>query len=303
MLQSKLSFSTLGCPDWSWRELLEKGSAYGFAGVEIRLLAREVDLLKCAVFQPGERAARRNELQSAGFRVCGLASSVRFHDAGDAERRRQLETGKRYLELAHELGAEFVRVFGDVIPENARHDPAALESTLDWIADGLETLGEAARATGRKIIVETHGDFADSFLMQRLMRKVASPAVGALWDTHHPWRFFGERLNETFDRLKAWTVHTHWKDSITAATHKATVTDAVDRQARRLMDGHRPADYVLMGDGEFPTADALSLLIGEGYAGWLSLEWEKMWHPEIADPEIAFPIYVQRMHEALDRFK
>ncbi|MFN0197302.1 MAG: sugar phosphate isomerase/epimerase family protein [Planctomycetaceae bacterium] len=312
-LQSKLSFSTLGCPDWTWNEILEFGPRFGFAGVEIRLLAREVDLLACAEFQPSRLSASCNELRSAGLQVCGLASSVRFHDPDPQVRRNHIETGKRYLELAVELDAGFVRVFGDVIPEDARLHPDQIEASLCWIADGLNQLGEFAFSCQRQIAIETHGDFADSLLMERLMQKVYSPAIGVLWDTHHPWRFFGEEIGSTFERLKRWTFHTHWKDSLPISpentSHENVISHggyreriAADLQARELMSGHRPSHYVLMGEGEFPTSQALKLLIEHGYTGWLSLEWEKMWHPELADPQIAFPAFVRQLYSALSRF-
>ena len=41
--------------------------------------------------------------------------------------------------------------------------------------------------------------------------------------------------------------------------------------------------------------DAHSGLRGIGYAGYLSFEWEKRWHPEIEDPEVAFPRYIEYM--------
>ena len=31
----KISFSTLGCPRWSWREILAPGCALGYGGVEL----------------------------------------------------------------------------------------------------------------------------------------------------------------------------------------------------------------------------------------------------------------------------
>jgi hypothetical protein len=33
-----------------------------------------------------------------------------------------------------------------------------------------------------------------------------------------------------------------------------------------------------------------------GYDEYLSLEWEKQWHPEIAEPEIALPQAVPLLH-------
>jgi hypothetical protein len=30
-----------------------------------------------------------------------------------------------------------------------------------------------------------------------------------------------------------------------------------------------------------------------GYHGWVSVEWEKRWHPELAEPEAALPHHAQ----------
>ena len=152
---SKVAFSTLACPDWSWRDVLEHGPRYGYDGVEVRLLRREVDLLKVPEFQSGEPERRRRELRDAGFGVCGLASSVRFDSPDAAERQRQIDTGRAYVDLARELGAWFVRVFGDVLPEGA--DETARRTAIAQIAEGLNHLGEYAAGAGIQILLETHG--------------------------------------------------------------------------------------------------------------------------------------------------
>jgi len=291
---TRLAFSTLGCPDWSWHDLLRRGPEFGYQGVELRLLARQTDLLSVAEFRPAERARRRRELSDAGLEVCGLASSVRFDDRDRAARDDALATGREYLELTRELGGSFVRVFGDVLPEGASETER--RAAMEWIAEGLSALGEIARPFGIDVLLETHGDYSDSRVVEETLRLVSSPAVGVLWDTHHPWRFLGEKVAETFARLKPWVRHTHWKDSVTidpqrraAEPNASTEVAAAAEAAHRLMTGHRHADYVLFGDGEFPIDDCLALLVGADYPGWYSLEWEKMWHPEIADPETALP--------------
>jgi hypothetical protein len=38
-------------------------------------------------------------------------------------------------------------------------------------------------------------------------------------------------------------------------------------------------------------AEAIRLLAARGYDGWISLDWEKYWHPEIEDPETILPQY------------
>lgn len=303
MATIKTAFSTLSCPDWSWNDLLTHGPGHGYDGVEIRLLERETDLLKVPEFQPGQRTNRRRELNEAGFAVCGLASSVRFDYPEKPKRDEQLAIGREYVNLAVELGGSFVRVFGDVVP--ARPSSPTSDGTGDerravirQIAEGLDELGEFAAGAGIQILMETHGDFCDSRLVQETFEEVTNPAVGVLWDTHHPWRFYGESVAETMQRIGRWVRHTHWKDSVSDA-HRQLDEDAqaAAREAHQLMSGHLHADYVLFGEGEFPAAECLRLLHEAGYGGWYCLEWEKMWHPEIEDPEIALPPFPEKIRE------
>jgi sugar phosphate isomerase/epimerase len=283
-----ISFSTLATPDWSWEQIVTNGPAYGYDGVEVRLLRRDTELLKRPEFAADAIAKRLDEMRQHRFQICGLASSVRFDYADAAVRDEQVQIGCGYIELAVKLQARFVRVFGDVLPP--LEDAAGRAATMQNIAEGLQRLGEFAEPRGIGVLIETHGDFSSSLLMRELMNKVRSRAVGVLWDTHHPWRFHGESIAETWKNLGEWTRHTHWKDSVAPREHELTAEQrAADEEARSLMSGHRPADYVLFGEGEFPAAECLRLLQQAGYDGWYSYEWEKAWHPEIADPDVALP--------------
>lgn len=290
-IDPRLAFSTLGCPDWSWNEVLARGQEYGFQGVELRMLAGEVNLLKITEFQPGERSRRVRELESHGLSLCGLASSIRFHEREPELRDSQLETGKRYLELGADLGAGFLRVFGDLLPESGFER----QSQLQWIGEGLDRLGGLSESYGIQILVETHGDFTASRSLAELMQHVHHPQVGVLWDTHHPWRFQEEDPGETWKQIGHWVRHTHWKDSLTQrdSSKASTVTEA-ELRAKALMSGHRTAHYCPFGDGEFPVAECFTALRSGGYCGWYCLEWEKAWHPEIAGPHEIFPHFASR---------
>lgn len=291
----KISFSTLACPDWTWHDVVNFGPQYGFNGVEIRLLGRETDLLKIADLQPHLWPQRQQELAQTGFRVAGLASSVRFDAASSQERAEQIDIGRQYVEMCAALGGEFIRVFGDVLPPES--DPARA-GMIRQVADGLIELAEAAEVAGIQILLETHGDFSASPPCEEVMQLANHRSVGLVWDTHHPWRFHGESLGDTWNRLRRWTRHTHWKDSITIRDRITTAeATAAAQAASQLMAGHQHADYVLFRGGEFPALECLQLLLEDGYSGWHSLEWEKMWHPELMGPEIALPLFPIKMRE------
>ena len=137
-------------------------------------------------------------------------------------------------------------------------------------------MGDAAASAGVQILLETHGDFSASPPCVEVMQLANHPHVGLVWDTHHPWRFHGEPLAETWQRLRPWTRHTHWKDSVTLPTRAATEeTTEAARAASQLMAGHQHADYVLFRGGEFPAIECLRLLLADGYTGWHSLEFEQ----------------------------
>ena len=60
-------------------------------------------------------------------------------------------------------------------------------------------------------------------------------------------------------------------------------------------DGDEGFTYVLLGYGDVPLKAALHALKQRGYDGYLTLEWEKRWIPELAGPEVAFPQYAQQV--------
>ena len=296
----KLSFSTLACPDWSWANILRYGPEFGYDGVEVRLIERETSLLTRPEFRPEQLLLRRRELQRARFQVCGLASDVHLDDADPVLRAAQVRIGGDYLALAESLGAGFLRVFGDVLPPVT--EPKRRLQTMHGIAEGLKSLGDLAGPRGLMVLIETHGDFSASDPVVELMQAVNHPQVGVLWDTHHPWRFHREPVADTWYRLQPWTRHAHWKDSVTvpasARPPESTEAQAAAVQAESLMGGHQHADYVLFGGGEFPIRDCLRVMAEGGYTGWHSLEWEKMWHPELAGPEIALPLFPGKLRDA-----
>ncbi|MBI1348324.1 TIM barrel protein [bacterium] len=296
MAELKICFSTLASPDWTWHDVVKYGPEFGYQGVEIRLLHRETDLLKVTDLAEAHWPRRRQELDDAGFRVAGLASSIRFDDPSAVVRQQQLEIGQRYLDMGVALGAEFIRVFGDILPPPT--EAVARKVTMQRIADGLRALGELAQPTGIQILLETHGDFSASPPAQEIMQLVDHPQVGLVWDTHHPWRFFNEPLAESWERLKPWVRHTHWKDSVLLPEgYKPPTSEqaTASQHAAALMAGHRHADYVLFLGGEFPARDCLKVLLDNGYDGWYSLEWEKMWHPELLGPEVALPLFPPKL--------
>ena len=258
-----LGFSTLGCPAWTWPQILDFAAAHGYVAVELRGLQATMDLSQAPEFAPGRREEAKRQLTGHGLSVSDLGASAQLHEMDPAKRAAQLAEARRFIDLAQTLGAPYVRVFGNnYVKDVPRAD------MLAHIAGGLRELGDYARPKGVTVLIESHGDFTDSPSLLEILRQADSPAVQLLWDAHHTFVSGKEQPEDTVRQLGRYIRHTHLKDSVPAAT----------------AGGRR---YVLTGTGEVPVRRQIEALVKIGYRGYYSFEWEKRWHPDIAEPEVA----------------
>jgi len=267
----KISSTTLGCPDWPLETILERFVEYGYDALDFRGLDGEMELWRLEAFSADaeETAAR---VAAAPLAVSGFSSSARMFNLDPDAVEKALMEVREYARLCRLFGAPMIRVFG-----------GRLEGT-PWpeaIAAAVETLDKMAEVAGEgvTVAVETHDDWVQSEPLAEVLGKVDRPNVGALWDLHHPYRVAGESPRQTYDNIGRYTVATHLKDS------------------RDLGGGKH--EYCLGGEGDVPLAEMVSLLGGGGYDGYLTLEWEKKWHPELAGPEVALPHHAAYMRKLI----
>ena len=264
-----LGFSTLGCPAWSLAQILDFAEKNGFTAIELRGLQDTVDITRHPDLAPARLADVKQQLADRDLTVICLGASARMHDLDAA----QLDEAGRYIDLARALGTPYVRVFGD---RYVAGEPR--EATRERIAANLRKLGERASNQGVTLLIESHGDFTDSPSLLEILQRAASPAVALLWDAHHTFVASGETPADTVRQLGRWIRHTHLKDSVAAGA------------------GRR---YVLTGAGAVPVRQQVEALAQTGYRGFYSFEWEKRWHPEIEEPEIAIRHYAEVATEYL----
>ena len=256
-----MAFSTLGCPKWEWITALDFAAAHGYSGIELRGIKDTMDLPKAAEFQPDRIAQTQRELKERGLVITDLGASANLHETGD-KGAAGLAEARGFIDLASRIGVPYVRVFGNQYSKDVPR-----EQTLDHIARALRTLGTYAHERNVVVLLETHGDFTDSPTVVGLMKRADSPGVAVLWDAHHTFVLGKESPETSVRELGSYIRHTHLKDSLPAAA---------DRR------------YVLTGAGEVPVRRQVEALARVQYKGFYSFEWEKRWHPEIEEPEVAF---------------
>lgn len=257
-----IGFSTLGSPKWDWLPTLDFAAAHGYAALELRGIRDQMDLTKVPELQSARLAQTQGELRERRLIITDLGASANLHDLDPAKHDPQMDEARRFIDLASAMRVPYVRVFG-----NKYVDGVSRERTIEQIAASLHALGEYARPRNVVVLLETHGDFTDSPTLLEIMRRADSPGVALLWDAHHTYAFGGEQPEATVRAIGRYIRHTHLKDSVPAGS---------DRK------------YVLTGTGQVPVGRQVAALAATGYRGYYCFEWEKRWHPEIEEPEVAF---------------
>jgi len=265
----KLAFSTLGCPEWNLEQITEAARNLGYQGIELRALGGSIKLLERPELQASAIEQTRAFLQDQNLSICCVDTSCSFDAVDERIRQENVEIALHHCELAAALGAPLVRVFPNEIPAGATR-----EETRDLIAASLRELAKRA-PSGVRVGLETHGDFACGYAAAEIIRLVDQWNIGLIWDVANALAA-GDSIEESARAVAPYLMHVHLRDA-------------------RAVAGREHWLPVLAGRGAVSFAETIDALQGLAYEGYISFEWEKYWHPEIEEPEVAFEDFATAM--------
>jgi len=268
----KLAFATISCPDWDWDTMIEQAVKYGYDGIEVRCIKDVMYIPDMEPFRTENANNTANRLKKAGLEISCFNTSCSFHDMGKMDK--LLKDGFETIDVAGRMQVPYIRVFGNLIPKDSNED-----RIIHQVAFGMNTLARYGKDKNVSVLLETHSDFSSSCRVAKVMSLMLYENAGIVWDINHPLKFNNESIDETFNVLKPWLRHVHIKDSVGRENN---------------------CKYVRLGEGDVPIAGIIRLLKSMDYNGYLSLEWEKKWHPELDNPEIVIPFYPKFMKTLLE---
>jgi sugar phosphate isomerase/epimerase len=266
----KISFMTLGCPDWDIDTICARGQEYGYDGVDLRGYLDQIDITLLPEFTTQAPETRR-KLEDAGLVVSAISTSIRVCDRENLER--NLEEARRTIRVAKTFSTTNVRIFGGGDLAEYPHRELSKHG-CECAARILEIDG----ARDLRWLFETHDLWVKAQHCRLLLESVPDPAFGALWDLGHTYRVGGEEPADSFQAIGPRVGYVHVKDAVYNPASPLAMEDGWH--------------YVLPGSGELPLKESISLLRENGYDGWLLFEHEKRWHPELPEPENVFPAFV-----------
>ncbi len=275
----KFAFSTLACPNWSVKQVIENALTMGYDGIEWRLLDGKI-------IDPIRDSAKVIEAVSScrtsGLDVCALDTSCSFNHADPEVRAQQIADLLNWVVLAQKVRVPILRVFGGKDQENNSSQPSE-ETVNAWVADSLRFVATKIEQSSVTVALETHDAFSSAHRVANVLHAVNSNRIAALWDSHHPYRV-SETVEDVADVLQGRIAHVHVKD------------------ARRNPSDSTGWQLVPLGEGEVPVREQLQVLTQRSYTGYVSVEWEKHWHPELAEPEIALPQHIAWLRQSVNGF-
>jgi len=267
----KLAFSTLGCPNWELDKIVETAERLGYDGVELRAVGGTLDLLGRPEFTSSNLSTTRSQFEDRDLEVCCVDTSCTFHSPDQKQRNAQVDLALKHAELAAELRASLIRIFPDKIQPGATRN-----ETRDYIVESLQQLAERLPAEV-DVALETHGDFARTETTTEIVRLVNHPQVRLIWDVANSLAA-GDSIGDAGEVVDPFLSHIHLRDArpVSASEHWLPV---------------------LAGRGNVSFAEALMTIEKLNYDGYVSFEWEKYWHPEIEEPEVALPDFINAIRK------
>ncbi|WP_291764881.1 sugar phosphate isomerase/epimerase family protein [Caldivirga sp. UBA161] len=263
----KLAFTSLAYPELTLSEVLERVRRFGFDGLELRV-AEDGQHLKPIYPVP------RQELElikSSGVKLSNLSGYASFAMPNDQERARNEELLRVLILIARELEAPGVRVYGGRVTDD-------VDKAAERIITSLNRVVKFAEDNGVAIMMETHDDWVKASNLRKLLRGL-DEGVGILLDFANVVAA-GEDLDNVLELVKGRVKHVHVKNF-------------------KLVNGK--IRYTIPDDpaGLVPIRKVVDYLRGIGFQGYLSVEWEKKWHPELEPGDEILPKYLSYLRSII----
>ena len=213
------------CPQQTLPELIETAQRYGYQGIEFR-----VEWDHKHGIEPGatteQLKAAQQMLADSGIAATCIATSVTFNSPDRADHLPQRETLRRYIALAAEVGAPYLRTFSDSVPED---DEAARNEVLSLAAESYASVDEWARKHGVEVLVETHTNMRGQWAKQ-IIDEAQADSLQVLWHIGHHLRH-GQSVDEAYQYIRGHVRHLHFN----APVDSEVVTDAENQRTFELL--------------------------------------------------------------------
>ncbi len=273
----RIAGHTMGTPEYTVPEALDLFARLGLEGIEAICHAEYKSAIRPEVSAAELRELRRRA-EGQGLRFATItpyATDLNAEDPRLAASHRDLLL--RAIAIAQALGAGCVRTYAG----RETGGPGRAERFRRLI-EAVRGPAEAAAQAGVRLGLENHyntlGDSAKATV--EAVRAVNHPAVGIVYDQGNLTLLGAEDHRVAIPLQAPYLLHVHVKD----LTFKDTPPQATSGAVEALPPETSPSISRVVGEGILPWRDILAELRRTGYDGWLSIEYERRWYPDLLPP-------------------
>jgi sugar phosphate isomerase/epimerase len=279
---TRLAFLSSTCPEWTFEQMVDAAAKYGYEGVDLRVEWGHNHGLELESTQD-ERRDARDYATAQNVQISCIAIGARLARATPEERADAIDQVRRYAELASDLGAPTIRVFGGNLPEG--YTMADLRPAT---AEALGKAAEAAAPFGVAPCLEVHDQHNNPADVAWIVEHAGSGNTGVVWHPSHHLRL-GISVDEAYPVLRQWVRHLHLQDWPKEGREPAG--EAGQAGARR--------GFVPIGEGDGHLARVFQLLERDGFDGFAANEWIIKRNAEL-DPDVYLPAAARQLRAWLD---
>ena len=239
----KYAFMSFSTPALTLDEMLATAKRHGYDGIEPRLVADHAHGIEVQISAAARREVRA-KVTDSGIALACIATSCLY--ANPATAQQNVEETLRCIDLAGDVGAPTIRVFGGQLGEGLSRQDAIM-----LVAESLLKVSDRAAARSVVVCVETHDHWCEPTHLAAVLGLVNHPAIAINWDIMHPVRVAKATMDSAFETVRPWIRHVHFHDG--------------------AKDGSTALAPI--GEGVIDHKRAVELLMSLPYDGFLSGEW------------------------------
>ena len=270
----KIAGHTMGTPEYTVTEAIKLFHDIGIDGAEI-------------VVQDGyrsglSRALTKEDLDSVketaakyGIEISALTPyNSYFNDLDDAKRQAEIEDIEKVIDACEYLGAHYIRIYGGNLQAG---DTDHLPERRERLIEAMRILGDKAAEKDVTLVIENH--FNTMCVSAResadMIEAINHPNVRILYDQANLSFTGKEDWREAIAIQQQYVAYMHVKDLV----FKEGVEFSSD-EVSHPDESKRNVYTRIVGEGVVPWPEILASVKEHGYDGWLSMEYERRWHPD-----------------------
>ena len=289
----KIAGHTMGTPEYTVTEAIELFHKIGLDGAEIVIQDNYKSGLPVDCPEETLREVRACAEKNNIEIIALTPYNSRFNALDEGTRQAEIEGIKKVIDYCEFFGAKVIRIYGGNIAPGEENDH--WDDKHAKLVESMRELGDAAAKKGVTLVIENHFNTMTVSAEEsiRLSREINHPAVGILYDQANLAFTGKEDYKIAIPMQQEKVYHMHVKD----LKFKENQTGFVSSDVSHPKEEERNVITRIVGEGELDWPGILRMVKEYGYDGWLSLEYERRWHPDdIPDASIGMKKCAEYLH-------